>query len=194
MARDTYDERPARKGVSLAKGPVGLIGVLSLALGVLGFLFGSQSFTMHPVSGDVTGGTFLGIAGNGWTWLLFAGGGLLLLLGSPTHWGAKSLALIVGLVAGAASVIAMFDGKDVFGIIAENGWTELVLGAAAVALIVVSFLPRVGRRRGSARTPGRRQEPADDTSSQRRFDRDRGGRTHEPVGAADGSSAGSREA
>src|SRR5689334_5023132 len=100
MARDRYDERPPRKGVSLAKGPVGLIGALSLALGVLGFIFGSQSFTMHPVSGTVNGGTFLGIEGNGWTWLLFAAGGLLLLLGSPTHWGAKSLALIVGLVAG----------------------------------------------------------------------------------------------
>jgi hypothetical protein len=194
MARDTYDERPARKGVSLAKGPVGLIGALSLALGVLGFIFGSQSFTMHPVSGDVTGGTFLGIAGNGWTWVLFAAGGLLLLLGSPTHWGAKSLALIVGLAAGAASVIAMVDGKDVFGIIAENGWTDLVLGAGAVALIVLSLLPRIGKRRGSAPAAGRRHEPADD-GGERRFERQRGGRTHEPVGAGrDGSSTGSREA
>src|SRR3954464_7025045 len=110
-AVDTYDDGvPARRGVSLAKGPVAIIGLLSLALGVLGFIFASQSFTMHPVSGTVTGKTFLGIEGNGWTWVLFAAGGLLLLLGSPTHWGAKSLALIVGLAAGAASVIAMFDG------------------------------------------------------------------------------------
>jgi hypothetical protein len=192
MARDRQAP-PARKGVSLAKGPVGLIGALSLALGVLGFIFASQSFTMHPMSGDVTGKTFLGIAGNGWTWVLFAAGGLLLLLGSPTHWGAKSLALIVGLVAGAASVIAIVDGKDVFGIIAENGWTELVLGAAAVALIVFSLLPRVGKKRGAPPASGRRHEPADD-DAERRFDRDRGGRTHEPVSAGDGSSTGSREA
>jgi hypothetical protein len=195
MARDRTAERPPRKGVSLAKGPVGLIGALSLALGVLGFIFGSQSFTMHPVSGDVTGGTFLGIGGNGWTWVLFAGAGLLLLLGSPTHWGAKSLALIVGLAAGAASVIAMVDGKDVFGIIAENGWTELILGAGSIALIVFSLLPRVGKRRGTAPASGRRHDPAEDDTGERRFDRERGGRTHEPVGAGrDGTSTGSREA
>jgi hypothetical protein len=193
MARDRYDDSPPRKGISLAKGPIGLLGALSLALGVLGFIFGSQSFTMHPVSGDVTGGTFLGIAGNAWTWILFAAGGLLLLLGSPTHWGAKSLALIVGLVYGAASVIAMVDGRDVFGIIAENGWTELILGAGSIALIVLSLLPRVGKKRGSSDTAGRRHEP-DEASSGRRFESERGGRTHEPVGTGDDSSVGSRRA
>jgi hypothetical protein len=189
MARDRYDA--PRKGVSLAKGPVGLVGLLSLALGVLGFIFGSQSFAMNPISGDVTGGTFLGIAGNAWTWILFAAGGLLLLLGSPTHWGAKSLALIVGLAYGAASVIAIFDGRDVFGIIAENGLTMLVLGAGAVALIVLSLLPRVGKKRGSAAS-GRRHEPVEDGASGRRFESDRGGRTHEPVSTGDGASTGSR--
>ena len=192
MARTSSADRP-RKGVSLAKGPVGLVGLLSLALGVLGFVFGSQSFTMHPISGTVTGGTFLGIAGNAWTWVLFAAGGLLLLLGSPTHWGAKSLALIVGLAYGAASVISLFDGQDVFGIIAANGLTKLVLGIGAAVLIVLALLPRVGKRRGSAPAAGRTHEP-EPADRGGRFE---GGREREAAPAArDGraSETGSREA
>ena len=63
------------KGVSLAKGPVGIIGAVLLAGGILGLLMGSTDFTMDAPNGDVSGGTFLGIEGNGWTWLLFAGAG-----------------------------------------------------------------------------------------------------------------------
>lgn len=135
------------KGVSLAKGPVAIIGILGVALGLLGLLFGSTSFTVDAPSGTVTGETFLGIEGNGWTWLLFAGAGAVLLLGAPLHWGAKSMALIVGLVLAVAAVIAVIDGDDVLGVFAANGLTMLVLGAAAVALLIVALLPRVGKRR-----------------------------------------------
>jgi fumarate reductase subunit D len=158
-AVETYDDGvPPRRGVSLAKGPVALIGVASLALGVLGFIFASQSFTMHPPSGTVNGGTFIGIEGNGWTWLLFAAGGLLLLLGAPIHWGAKSMAFIVGVAYGVGALIALSDGSDILGIFATNNLTKLVLGAAAVALVLLSMAPRLGRRRGTA--PARR-EPAE---------------------------------
>jgi hypothetical protein len=141
------DHTHRRDGVSLAKGPAGLIGLASLALGVLGFIFGDQSFSSNPVDGNVNGDTFLGIEGNGWTWLLFAAGGLLLLLAAPMHWGAKTMSIIVGLAFGAASVISMVDGSDVFGIFATNGWTQLALGAAATALLLTALLPRVGRKR-----------------------------------------------
>ena len=86
--------------MSLAKGPVGIIGLVLLAGGVLGLLFGSTDFTTSAPNGDVSGGTWLGIEGNGWTWLLFAGGGLLLLLSAPMHWSAKTMAMIVGLAGG----------------------------------------------------------------------------------------------
>ena len=135
------------KGVSLAKGPVGIIGAVLLAGGILGLLMGSTDFTTNAPNGDVTGGTFLGIEGNGWTWLLFAGAGLILLMSAPMHWGAKTMAMIVGLVMAAAAVIAIVDGSDVFGVFAANDWTKLAFGAAAVALLVVAMLPRVGRRR-----------------------------------------------
>ena len=47
MARtETYDDTvPPRRGVSLAKGPVAVLGIASLALGILGFIFADQSFT-----------------------------------------------------------------------------------------------------------------------------------------------------
>src|SRR3954451_14634012 len=179
MAATKYDDdaaAPRRRGVSLAKGPVALIGIASLALGVLGFIFASQSFTMHPPSGTVNGGTFLGIEGNGWTWLLFAAGGLLLLLGSPIHWGAKSMAFIVGVAYGVGALIALSDGTDILGIFATNNWTKLVLGAGGLALILLSTLPRVGRR----------ERVADDDRVERRGRLGRRARVdeeREPVGA-----------
>ena len=157
------------KGISLAKGPVLVVGLALLIYGVLALLFGGHGFEMDPVSGTETGKTFLGLEGNGWTNQLFIGSGALLVFGSPTHWGAKSLSLIVGLVLGAASVIALVDGDDVFGIFAANGLTALVWGVAAAILIVLAVLPRVGGNK-----------PVDDRSARResqpaRFERDRGG-------------------
>jgi hypothetical protein len=163
-------EAPPRRGVSLAKGPVALIGLASLALGVLGLIFASRDFTTNAPSGTVTGDTFLGIAGNGWTWAAFAAGGLLLLLGAPLHWGAKSMAFVVGIAYGVGALIALSDGSDILGIFATNDWTKIVLGAAGAALVLLSMAPRVGTRRGAA--------PAAITDGEtvvehRRFGRDR---------------------
>ncbi len=150
------------RGVSLAKGPVGIIGAVLLAGGILGLLMGSTDFTTSAPNGDVSGGTFLGIEGNGWTWLLFAGAGTILLLSAPMHWGAKTMAMIVGLAMAAAAIIAIVDGSDVLGVFAANGMTVLAFGAAAVALLIVAMLPRVG---------GRREEVVDHDRD-RRFERD----------------------
>jgi hypothetical protein len=163
-------EAPPRRGVSLAKGPVALIGLASLALGVLGLIFASRSFTTHAPSGTVTGDTFIGIAGNGWTWVGFAAGGLLLLLGSPLHWGAKSMAFVVGVAYGVGALIALSDGSDILGIFATNNWTKLVLGVAGVALVLLSIAPRVGTRRGSAPAA---VDDGQTVVERRRFGRDR---------------------
>jgi hypothetical protein len=168
---ERYDDdapRP-RRGISLAKGPVAIIGIAALALGVLGFIFADRSFNFDAPDGTVTGDTFLGIMGNGWTWCLFAAAGLLLLLGSPIHWGAKSMAFIVGVVMIVGALISLSDGDDILGIFATNNWTTLVMGAGGVALVVLSMMPRVGRRRGGAPTATRtREEPV----GERRFERD----------------------
>src|ERR671923_1729055 len=136
-----------RRGVSLAKGPTAIIGAILLAGGILGLIFGSSDWTTHAPDGDVAGSTWLGIEGNGWTWVGLAGAGLALLLGAPLHWGAKTMALIVGIVLAAACVIAIVDGNDVFGVAAANRAMMAVLGVAAAALLIVAMLPRVGRRR-----------------------------------------------
>ena len=54
LKRYDADRAPPRRGVSLAKGPVALIGAASLALGVLGFIFASGDFTIAAPSGTVT--------------------------------------------------------------------------------------------------------------------------------------------
>jgi hypothetical protein len=160
------------KGVSLAKGPVGIIGAVLLAGGILGLLMGSTDFTTSAPNGDVNGGTFLGIEGNGWTWVLFAGAGAILLISATMHWSAKAMAMIAGLAMGAAAVIAIVDGNDVFGVFAANRATMLVMGVAAVALLVVAMLPRVG---------GRREEVVVDRDTTRNGRFKRGERVDEPA-------------
>jgi hypothetical protein len=149
-----------KKGVSLAKGPVALIGLALLGYGITAFIFGGHSFAAHPISGAVDGKTWLGLEVNAWSSLLFIAAGALLLFGSPLHWGAKSLSLIVGLALGAASVIALYDKQDVFGIFAANGLTTLVWGAAGGLLILLSLLPRVGAKKDEPEERPARREPA----------------------------------
>lgn len=135
------------KGTSLAKGPVGIIGLILLAAGILGLLLGDSDFaTKNAIDGTSNGDKFLGFEGNGWTWALTGVAGLLLLLAAPLHWGAKTMAIVVGLILGAASVIALYDEKDVFGLAAANGPTKLLWGAAAAALLISALLPRIGKK------------------------------------------------
>jgi len=193
-----------RSGISLAKGPAGIVGLALLAYGITGLIFGGNGFTSNPIDGTVNGTKWLGLEGNGWTNLLFAGTGAVLLLGAPLHWGAKSLALIVGLVLGAASVISLVDGDDVFGIFAANGLTKLVWGVAAAVLLLVALLPRVGKDKHEDPVQRRRGSTIEVTP-QDRFARDTGGaHTGEPssrrgtresriVAPAKGTTAESRE-
>jgi hypothetical protein len=138
----------SQTGRSLAKGPVAIVGVLGIAFGVAGLIFGGHGFTTGNIPhGAVTGKLWLGVMANGWTNLLFIAGGLLLLLGSSMHWGAKTSAFVVAGVLGAAAVIAVIRGNGVFGIFAANHRTEIVWGGAAILLVLLSMLPRVGRSR-----------------------------------------------
>ena len=144
----------SQTGWSLVKGPVAIIGVLGIAFGVAGLIFAGHSFTTASIPhGTITGKQWLGIELNGWTNLLFIAAGLLLLLGSSMHWGAKTSAFVVAGVLGAAAVIALIRGNGVFGIFAANHRTEIVWGVAAVVLVLLSMLPRVGRRSRVVREP-----------------------------------------
>jgi hypothetical protein len=151
--------RQRTKGISLAKGPVGLVGLVLLAYGITALIFGGHSFVQHALSGEVHGKRWLGLEVNGWSGLLFIAAGLLLLLGAPIHWGAKGISLIVGIALGALAVIALVNGHGALGIFAANHLTELVWGAAAVVLIVLSLLPRVGGKTTRRRDHGRGERP-----------------------------------
>jgi len=136
------------KGISLAKGPVGLLGLVLLAYGITALIFGGHSFVQHALNGRVHG-----------SGLLFIAAGLLLLLGAPVHWGAKATSLMVGIALAALALIALDNGHGALGIFAANHLTELVWGAAAVLLIVFSQLPRVGVKTKQLDDQGRVEPP-----------------------------------
>jgi hypothetical protein len=159
MARTTTT---TRKGVSLAKGPIAVLGIAGVVYGVLALVFGGNSFALHVPHGSVSGGHFIGLLTNGWTDLLFVAAGLMLMLSAPAHWLAKFSAMIVAVVLGAAAVVAVIRGNGVFGIFAANHWTELIWGAAAVALVVLSMMPRVGRRTETVTEPSQERVVRDE--------------------------------
>ncbi len=143
----TTEER-TEKGVSLARGPALILGTI-LEVAGLYFLYKQHGFPKlsNFPNGDapVQGKVFLGIFGvNGWSGLLTAAAGGLLLFGAAQHLLAKTTSLIVGVALGAAAVIAVISG-NVLGLAAANGWTRLGWGACAVILLFNTMIPR--RRR-----------------------------------------------
>lgn len=176
MARDEHPQKPS-KGVSLAKGPVGLLGLLGLIYGISALILGGHAFTtQHVPHGAVHGKTWLGVEVNGWSDLVFIAAGLLLMFGAPLHWGAKSMSGLVGLALGALAVIALVGGDGVFGLVAANRLTELVWGAAAVVLLLLSLLPRVGGKR-----PSQQRDQAQTPPGSRRVQRRAHTATSEPA-------------
>jgi hypothetical protein len=178
------------RGLSLAKGPVAIVGIVGIAMGVAGLLFAGHSFSVANIPhGAIHGNTWLGIELNGWTNLLFIAAGLLLLLGASMHWSAKTSAFVVAGVLGAAAVIALIRGNGICGIFAANHRTEIIWGAAAIVLLVLAMLPRVGDggRSRAAREPvdrdaGVRDEPiVRDEPVARRVTRDEPVARDEPV-------------
>ena len=142
MARDETTSKG--KGVSLAKGPVGILGLIGVLYGLSALIFSSHGFALHIPHGAVHGEKWIGLEVNGWSELLFIAAGLALLFAAPLHWGAKSMSLLVGFVLIAAAIIALIRKDGVFGIFAANHLTELIWAAAGVLLLVLALLPRVG--------------------------------------------------
>jgi hypothetical protein len=141
-------EARTEKGISLARGPALVLGTILLAAGLY-FLYKQHFFPKldnfpngrAPVQGKV----FLGIFGaNGWTGMLTAVAGGLLLFGAAQHLLAKAMSLIVGVALGAAAIIALTSG-NVLGLAAANHWSELGWGVVAAILLFNTMIPR--RRR-----------------------------------------------
>jgi hypothetical protein len=160
-------ETRTEKGASLARGPALIAGTILLAIGLYSLYRQHYfpPFSNFPNGKAPVDGKVLGIFGvNGWTGMLTAVGGGLLLFGAAQHLLAKTMSLIVGVALGAAAIIALVSG-NVLGMAAANGWTELGWGIMAVILLFNTLIPRrrttvvdetggpmVGRRRHRAET------------------------------------------
>jgi hypothetical protein len=133
------------KGISLARGPALILGTILQVAGLY-FLYKQHLFPKFSnlPNGKVPppGKVFFGIFGaNGWTGLLTAAGGGLLLFGAAQHLLAKTMSLIVGIALGVAAIIALISG-NVLGLAAANGWTEILWGASALILLFNTLVPR----------------------------------------------------
>jgi lysylphosphatidylglycerol synthetase-like protein (DUF2156 family) len=164
--------------MSLARGPALVLGTILLAFGLY-FIYKQHTFLKFSnfPNGDapVQGKVFLGIFGaNGWTGMLTAIAGGLLLFGAAQHLLARTMSLIVGICLGAAAVIA-FISHNVLGLAAANHWTELGWAIAA-AILLFNFV--AGRRQRRAIT-----EPVGAGTG-------RGRRRHTAEAAAVGAGAG----
>jgi lysylphosphatidylglycerol synthetase-like protein (DUF2156 family) len=172
MSDDSHTTR-TEKGASLARGPALIMGTILLVAGLY-FIYKQHmfpKFAQFP-DGKVTaqGKAFFGIFGaNGWTGMLTAAAGGLLLFGAAQHLLAKTMSLIVGIALGAAAIIALISG-NVLGLAAANGWTEILWGGCAAILLFNTAIPRrkktvtegdgaaAPRRRRAAETPPARTE------------------------------------
>ncbi len=149
------NETRTEKGLSLARGPALVLGTILLAAGLY-FIYKQHAFPKFanfpdgkaPVDGKVLFAIF---GANGWTGMLTAIGGGLLLFGAAQHLLAKTMSLIVGIALGAAAIIAASSG-DVLGLAAANSWTEIGWGIAAAILLFNTLIPR--RRRTIAEDTG----------------------------------------
>jgi hypothetical protein len=141
-----------------------IVGLVLLAVGVLGFISDSNFDTGNAVQGD----SFLGFEVNGIHNLVHVASGLVLLAAFPKRASARAVALAFGLVYGLVAIIGLIDGDDVLGLLPVNA-ADNALHVALAALGIATGLISRGDDRGTTAP----QRATDD----RRFGRD------EPAGA-----------
>jgi hypothetical protein len=144
MSDDEATHTHTEKGISLARGPALILGTILLVAGL--YILYKQpvfpKFSQLPNGHVPDHKVFLGIFGaNGWTGMLTAVAGGLLLFGAAQHLLAKTMSLIVAIALGAAAIIALFSG-NVLGMAAANIWTEIAWGGVAAILLFNTVIPR----------------------------------------------------
>ncbi len=117
-------EPRTEKGISLSRGPALILGTILLAAGLY-FIYKQHFFPKlsnfpnghAAVKAKVLFGLF---GANGWTGMLTAIAGGLLLFGAAQHLLAKTMSLIVGVVLAAAAIIGLVNSGNVLGLPAAN--------------------------------------------------------------------------
>jgi hypothetical protein len=167
---DTTDDPRTEKGISLARGPALILGVVLLAAGLY---FVIRAHYFPKLSGFPNGHApvdtkVFGVLGaNGWTGMLTAIAGGLLLFGAAQHLLAKAMSLIVGVALAAAAIIALIHG-NVLGLAAANDWTELGWGVVAAILLFNTLAPRRQRTVAAGAVVARPRPAATPTPPARR--------------------------
>ena len=145
-ARTQRQTVTTEKGISLARGPALILGTILTAVGLY-LLYKAHTFpkfSNFPNGHAHQDGKFLfGLFGaNGWTGMLTAVAGGLLLFGAAQHLLAKTMSLIVGVVLGAAAVIGFTRSGNVLGMAGVNHLSELGWAISAVILLFNTLIPR----------------------------------------------------
>ncbi len=139
-------------GRTLAQAFCLVTGLVLVAVGVLGFLFGGNDFTTGP---GVSGEPFIVFEVNGWHNIVHLATGAFLLLMAAKPATAITGALIFGVVYLAVTVLGFIDGDDLLTLAPVNtpdNFLHLALAVVAI-LIGVSAGGLVGSaRRGSQAT------------------------------------------
>jgi Domain of unknown function (DUF4383) len=110
------------------------LGLVLIAAGVLGLIFGNSSFD----TGDsIQGGDFLGFTVNGWHNVVHIATGAFLVLMAGSAGSAALGALIFGIIYAAVCVVGFTSDSDIFNVVAiDDADNWLHLGLAVLGIIV----------------------------------------------------------
>ena len=145
---------PTRRGPSPAQAFCGLVGIVLILAGILGF-FGDSSF-----GGPDQRGTFLGLDVNGWHNLVHIATGLLLLAGLPSPRAARAVCVVFGGAYALVSVLGWIDGSDVLGLIPIDSADNVLHSVLAVLALVAAAAPAPRPREEAVHRAEPVEEPA----------------------------------
>ena len=128
-----------RTGPSPAQVFCGLVGLVLIAAGIVGF------FANADFAGPDQRGELLGVDVNAWHNVVHIATGMLLLLGVPSALGARVICGVFGVTYALVAVLGILDGSDVLGLIPIDGADNVVHAVLAVLALVAAAAPAPGR-------------------------------------------------
>ena len=127
--------RPRRAGPSPAQVFCGLVGLVLIVAGIVGF------FANADFAGPDQRGELLGLDVNAWHNIVHIATGLLLLAGAPSAAGARVICVVFGATYALVAVLGIIDGSDVLGLIPIDGADNVLHSVLAVLALVAAAAP-----------------------------------------------------
>lgn len=134
----------AAAGRSLAQITSGIVGIVLVVAGIVGFFYGDSSFT---VGDNLESGELIGFAVNGWHNVVHIATGVFLLAVMATATSAAVGLLAFGLVYGVVAIWGFAAGTDILGVIPVDAADNILHAVLAVVAIVVAIASGALRRR-----------------------------------------------